>query len=116
MWRACLNPTIAKFWQDPLMMTTTRLACALTLCVAIVRPATAQSIIFETTLANALRRATVQPRIGGVRERATNRRCDGCEDRPGTTHLVADSVLLTDAWLAAHDYRGSDREANDGTA
>ena len=28
---------------------------------------------------------------------------------PGNVHLVADSPSLTDAWLAAHDYRGSDR-------
>lgn len=97
-------------------MTIIRFAFALALSLAIVRPGAAQSVIFDATLANALRQAAVEPRLGSLREHATNRQCEGCEDRPGTTHVIADSPLLTDAWLAAHDYRGSDRASKDGIA
>jgi len=89
-------------------------ACVLTVSIATVQPVTAQSVLFDKTLASALRKAIVEPRVAGLRQRHTNRRCDGCEDRPGTIHLVADSPSLTDAWLAAHDYRGNNRDATDG--
>ena len=97
-------------------MTTSRLAFALAASIVTAQPAAAQSILFDSTLAHALRQAIVGPRLGGLREHATNRRCEGCEDRPGTIHLVADSPRLTDPWLASHDYGGSERTATDGTA
>jgi hypothetical protein len=96
-------------------MTFIKVTLAATLMTAITRPAPAQSILFDTTLANALRRAIVEPRVDALRKYATNRQCNGCEDRPGRIHVVADSPLLTDAWLAAHDYRGSERANTDGT-
>src|SRR5262245_9844591 len=102
MW---LSPTIAKYWQDP-VMTIARFACVLAISTATIQPAAGQSLLFDTTLANALRQAIVEPRMAGLRQHPTNRRCDGCEDRPGSIHLVADSPSLTDAWLAAHDYHG----------
>jgi len=105
-----LSPTIAKYWQDPLMRIAT-FACVLTVTGATLQPVAAQSLLFDRTLANALRKALVEPRVAGLRQRPTNRRCEGCEDRPGTIHLVADSPALTDAFLAAHDYRGYDRNA-----
>ena len=92
-------------------MTIARSAGVLAVSIATVQPVAAQSLLFDTTLANALRQAIVEPRIAGLRQYPTNRRCDGCEDRPGTIHLVADSPLLTDAWLADHDYQGGDRTA-----
>ena len=94
-------------------MTIARIAGALVVSIATVQPVAAQSLLFDTTLANALRQAMAEPRAGaGLRQHPTNRRCNGCEDRPGTIHLVADSPSLTDAWLAAHDYQGSgDRTA-----
>jgi hypothetical protein len=67
-------------------------------------PAAAQSVLFENTLSNA------------IRERPANRSCPGCEDRPGMMHLIADSPLLTDQWIAGHDYRGSNRASGDNTA
>jgi hypothetical protein len=96
-------------------MTIPKFAYALTVIVATVQPASAQSILFDTTLANALRQAIVEPRLIGLRQQPTNQRCDGCEDRPGAIHLVADTPALTNAWLAAHDYRGSDQNATDRT-
>ena len=92
-------------------MTIARFAGVLAVTIATVQPVAGQSLLFDTTLANALRQALVEPRIAGLRQHPTNRRCDGCEDRPGTIHLVADSPMLTDAWLAAHDYYGGDRTA-----
>ena len=97
-------------------MTIARFACAVAVSAATVQPAAAQSLLFDTTLANALRQAAVEPRLAGLRQQPTNRRCDDCEDRPGTIHLIADSPFLTDEWLAAHDYRGTDRNATDRTA
>jgi hypothetical protein len=97
-------------------MITLRLAFAVAVVTATVRPVAAQSILFDTTLANALRHVIVEPRLGALRERPTNRTCEGCEDRPGRIHLVADSPLLTDEWLAAHDYHGSERASTDGIA
>jgi hypothetical protein len=79
---------------------------AVTVTAATVQPVAGQSVLFDTTLAKALRQAIVEPRMAGLRQHPANRRCDGCEDRPGTIHLVADTPLLTDAWLAAHDYHG----------
>jgi hypothetical protein len=75
-------------------MTIIRLVTAFAIALAACAPAAAQSILFEKTLATALR------------QRPANPRCDGCEERPGTVHLIADSPLLTDAWLAGHQYRG----------
>jgi len=94
-------------------MTIARIAGALAVSIATVQPVAAQSLLFDTTLANALRQAIAESRAGaGLRQHPTNRRCNGCEDRPGTIHVVADSPSLTDAWLAAHDYQGSgDRTA-----
>src|SRR5262249_3362935 len=104
-------PTIAKYWQDPLMRIA-RFAGALVVSIATVQPVAGQSLLFDTTLANALRQALAEPRPDGLRQHLTNRRCEGCEDRPGAIHLVADSPSLTEAWLAAHDYQGGgDRTA-----
>jgi len=83
-------------------MTSMRLAAALTVVLAMGVPAAGQSILFENTISNALR------------QRPANRRCPGCEERPGALHLIGDSPLLTDAWIAAHDYRGTNRESADG--
>ena len=88
------------------MMTIARFAGALAVSIATVQPVAGQSLLFDTTLAHALRQAMVEPRAGGLRQHPANRRCNGCEDRPGTIHLVADSPSLTDTWLAAHDYQG----------
>ena len=95
-------------------MTIARIAGALAVSIATVQPVAGQSLLFDTTLANALRQAMAEPRAGGLRQHPTNRRCSGCEDRPGTIHLVADSPSLTDAWLGTHDYHGSDG-TGDGT-
>jgi hypothetical protein len=51
-----------------------------------------------------------------IRERRANRTCDGCADRPGTWHVVFDSPLLTDAWLAAHAYQSNGATFGDNTA
>ena len=82
-------------------MTIMKLTCAVTIVSAMVVPAAAQSILFENTLSNALR------------QRPANRLCTGCDERPGTLHLIADSPLLTDAWIAAHDYRGAIQRSDD---
>src|SRR5258708_10981649 len=71
-----------------------RVAVAFGPAFALGAPAAGQSIWCEKTLSNALR------------QRRANQRCDGCEDRPGAVHLVADSPLLTDAWLAGRELRG----------
>ena len=88
---------------------------ALAMTVATVQPARGQSMLFDAALAGALRQATVEPQIAGLRQHPTNKRCEGCEDRPGSVHLLADSPSLTDVWLAAHDYRGNSN-ASDGKA
>lgn len=41
------------------------------------------------------------------RERPANRECEGCEERPGVTHVIIDSSLLDDAWLARHTYQAN---------
>ena len=82
-------------------MTIIRLASAFAIVVTTVTSAPAQSVLFESTLSNALR------------QRAANRRCVGCEERPGTTHIIADSPLLTDEWIARHEYNGPDRAYGD---
>ena len=64
--------------------------------VTLAGSAEAQSVLFESTLSNA------------IRQRPANRQCAGCEARPGTMHLIADSPLLTNEWIAAHEYRASD--------
>ena len=80
------------------------LASILAIVAATVTPADGQSVLFENTLSNA------------IRQRPANRSCPGCEERPGTTHLIADSPLLTDLWIAAHDYAGSNRASADNKA
>lgn len=42
-----------------------------------------------------------------LRERPANRFCEGCESRPGDTHLIIDSPMLSDAWLARHTYQAN---------
>jgi hypothetical protein len=96
-------------------MITRRIAWVLTVGLATAQPAGAQSLLFDATLSKALRHALTPPSRAALRDVSTNKACDGCEDRPGTVHLVADSPFLTDAWLAAHDYRGNNRNAKDGT-
>ena len=76
-------------------MTIMSATLAFAIAIAIAVPAEAQSVLFDATLSNA------------IRQRPANRTCVGCEQRPGGMHLVADSPLLTDDWLARHDYRGS---------
>src|ERR1041384_1273351 len=82
-------------------MTIIRLASAVAIALIACSPAAAQSVLFETTLSNALR------------QRPANRHCGGCEERPGVVHFIADSPLLTDAWIAGHEYYGTDREFGD---
>ena len=84
-------------------MTIMSLASAFAVVVTTVTPAVAQSVLFESTLSNALR------------QRPANRHCIGCEERPGTLHVVADSPLLTDEWIARHEYNGTSRTYGDGT-
>lgn len=45
-----------------------------------------------------------------------NRECQGCEDRPGTTHVVWDSPRLTSAWLERHTYQANGGLYGDNTA
>ena len=85
-----------------LIMTIIRLTSAFAIALIACSPAAAQSVLFEATLGNALR------------QRPANRRCAGCEERPGAVHLIADSPLLTDAWIAGHEYHGTDPQFGDG--
>jgi hypothetical protein len=79
-------------------------ASILAIAAVTVTPAAAQSVLFENTLSNA------------IRQRPANRSCAGCEERPGRVHLIADSPLLSDPWIAAHDYGGTNRATTDKTA
>jgi len=88
-------------------MSIIRVAFALALTIAAYSSAAAQSILFEANLGRALRQP-IEATAGGVRVRPANRRCVGCEERPGGVHLIADSPLLTDAWIAGHEYHGTD--------
>lgn len=54
--------------------------------------------------------------VAGERTRAANRECAGCEARPGTEHLLADSPRLTDAWLARHTYQANGGSFGDNMA
>ncbi len=83
-------------------MTIMRFGSAVTVVLAMAVPAAGQSILFENTISNALR------------QRPANRQCPGCEERPGAVHLIGDSPLLTDRWIAGHDYRGRDRRFDHG--
>ena len=74
-------------------MTIIRLAAAFATALALGVPAAGQPIVFEKTWSRALR------------ERPANQRCDGCEGRPGGVHFIADSPLVTDAWLAGRTLR-----------
>lgn len=47
---------------------------------------------------------------------AANRECQGCEDRPGETHVVWDSPRLTAAWLERHTYQANGGLYGDNTA
>jgi hypothetical protein len=47
---------------------------------------------------------------------AANRECEGCEDRPGETHVVWDSPRLTADWLARHTYQANGGLYGDNTA
>ena len=85
-------------------MTIMRLTAVFATALTLGAPAAAQSILFEKTLSDALR------------QRPANQRCDGCEDRPGAVHLIADSPLLTDAWIAGHQYRGPNPAQADNKA
>jgi hypothetical protein len=49
-------------------------------------------------------RATPVAQPTALRERRANRQCEGCEDRPGDTHVIIDSPLLTDLWIGQHTY------------
>lgn len=42
-----------------------------------------------------------------IRERPANRSCEGCPSRPGSVHVLIDSPLVSDAWLARHDYQAN---------
>jgi hypothetical protein len=84
-------------------MTIIRLVSTFAIVVTTVTPAVAQSVLFESTLSNALR------------QRPANRHCVGCEERPGTVHLIADSPLLDDDWIARHEYNGTNRTYGDST-
>jgi hypothetical protein len=85
-------------------MTIMSLTSAFAIIVATVSSAAAQSVLFDNTLSNALR------------QRPANRRCVGCEERPGTVHLIVDSPLLTDEWIARHEYNGADPAYRDNRA
>jgi hypothetical protein len=50
------------------------------------------------------------------REYPANRDCAGCEDRPGTTHLVLDSPRVTRDWLSRHTYQSNGGEFGDNLA
>lgn len=52
----------------------------------------------------------------GIRHRPVNRSCAGCEDRPGTVHLIVDSSLLTDAWISGHQYHPGSPRFGDNAA
>src|SRR5882672_4379994 len=89
-------------------MTIIRPAVVVTCVLAFVNSAAAQTgVLFDASLSNALRQGSEQA-SSGVRRRPANRRCIGCEQRPATAHLIADSPMLTDAWIAGHEYRGTD--------
>jgi hypothetical protein len=51
-----------------------------------------------------------------VRERPANRECAGCEERPGTTHLLLDSPRLTSDWLGRHHYQANSGPFGDNVA
>ena len=50
------------------------------------------------------------------REYPANRECGGCEDRPGTTHLVLDSPRVTRDWLSRHTYQSNGGAFGDNLA
>jgi hypothetical protein len=124
----------AQIWDETnaireTAMTTTRLAgmSALILLMTVgAAPAQTRSFLplseklfthlFDAHVSARLRVPAEQPRASALRERPANRRCPGCEDRPGTVHLIADSPLLTDIWIARHQYQSSDRAFGDGAA
>lgn len=56
----------------------------------------------------------VAPEVRALeRERPANRECAGCEDRPGSAHLVMDSPRLTNFWLARHTYQSNGGDYGD---
>jgi hypothetical protein len=60
--------------------------------------------------------AVVPTADAGLRDHPANRECAGCEDRPGTTHLVLDSPRLTRDWLSRHTYQSNGGSVGDNVA
>lgn len=83
-------------------MSIIRLVSVAAVILAAGTSAAAQSMLFEKTLSHA------------VRQWPAYRYCAGCEERPGTTHFVVDSPMLTNAWLSGHKYHNIDRAFADG--
>jgi hypothetical protein len=72
------------------------------------------SRLFPADLRGPLR---IRPEVRTVeRERPANRECEGCEERPGTAHLVMDSPRLTNTWLSRHTYQANGGSFGDNVA
>jgi hypothetical protein len=69
-------------------------------------PARLFSRLFPADPRGRLRVEPAPPRTT-ARERPANRECEGCEGRPGMTHVIVDSPLVDDAWLARHTYQAN---------
>jgi hypothetical protein len=63
-----------------------------------------------------LRLPAPAPAEAASREQPANRECLGCEERPGTTHLVLDSPRLTPEWLSRHTYQSNGGSFGDNLA
>jgi len=74
------------------------------------------SRLFQADVRRALRAQEEQTPPSGVRQRVVNRTCAGCESRPGTVHFIIDSPLLTDGWIAAHQYHPRTARLGDNAA
>lgn len=74
------------------------------------------SHLFETEMSRSLRGSAAQSWPSGIRHRRANQTCQGCEDRPGSVHLIVDSALLTDAWIVNHQYHPEDPRLADSAA
>jgi hypothetical protein len=98
------------------------------LLLAVASPAVAQkaasfraspalfSHLFETDMSGALRGSVLQSWPSGIRHRRVNQTCSGCEERPGSVHLIADSSLLTDDWIVNHQYHPENPRFGDNAA
>ena len=93
--------------------------------VKVLRPAPIRSMLCLGVLLAAAADMSAQTRSGAspppssrIFERlfAANRECQGCEDRPGATHVIWDSPRLTAAWLARHTYQANGGSFGDNTA